>query len=420
MTQLPGSLVRGESKRFWRISPFLSGVETMVILLRITGPLFNTLCTYVRRHLIPERSAWHLDRSERQGQTSLKTKAYALLAERLGSSGKYNYWLRQQRKISAPTLEQISALLDEVSNLERGSTVRPIVIIPMVLQFTKIMIVEAHWFTVKALPWIYWWSWFSVEFLLLMVHGDKLSERDMVEAERILLLSVAPTEVVWPNERNSRRQPQMLIQSTTVSSPLANVGDGRSAAPAGSTASAAQTTGPASTRTSTSSPPDLEYQADPTEVAAQTEALLARVVGVRNVPRNVIKFRRGRAKLSTMEGNGSNIFYQLLFGVYGQFFEALLAVWWIINALEDLLPGWLSTILLIGSCMIVPVFFLDMLMGYLIASISHLCLRRPLQGSWSALRNWVTFRTMVCILHYYALLYNDAGTKKPDWLDWLG
>ncbi|KAK3315424.1 hypothetical protein B0H66DRAFT_536294 [Apodospora peruviana] len=61
----------------------------------------------------------------------------------------------------------------------------------MVLQFAKIMVVDASWFYVKLLPCVYFLSWFSVEFLLLMVHGDGLNETDKLEAERILLPRVA-------------------------------------------------------------------------------------------------------------------------------------------------------------------------------------------------------------------------------------
>lgn len=188
MTQLPGSLITGEANRFWRVSPLLCIGETLAIFVRVIGPVFNSLGTRVRR-LLPESSAWHLDRMERQGMCSIKVKAYVLLAERLGNSRKYNYWLKQQWKQAAPTIEDIASLLEEVSNLERGSTLRPVVIVPMVLQFLKTIFIEGDWMQIKMLPYIYFWSWFSVEFLLLMVHGENLNEKDMLEAERLLLIA---------------------------------------------------------------------------------------------------------------------------------------------------------------------------------------------------------------------------------------
>ena len=404
MTQLPGSLTTGEGNRFWRISPFLCAAETGVIFVRVIGPLFNSVCTFVRRHLIPERSSWHLDRSERQGRSGLKTTAYAILAERLGSSRKYNYWLRQQWKTSAPTEEQIPALLDEVSNLERGSTLRPIVIIPMVLQFCKLMVVEASWFSVKLLPWIYWWSWFSVEFLLLMVHGDKLGERDMLEAERILLLSVAPTEIVSPKKRHRRADPETATPPPADSTSPANVDHASSTTP---------------TPTPTPTPVHLESQTDPAKVGVQSRALLTRVVGKGNAPRNVISFRGGRTKLSTMQGKGSNMFYQMLIGLYALFFEAVCVGIFVISLLGDLLPVWLQLVFSIGMCLVFPVVFFDAFIGAIVASASRLWLRTP-EHDQSGWRDWVSFRTMICILLYYTLVYSDAGTKKPQWLDWLG
>ncbi|KAG7283929.1 hypothetical protein NEMBOFW57_010287 [Staphylotrichum longicolle] len=318
MTQLPGSLVTGEGNRFWRISPFLCIAETATIFVRVVTPVVNALCTLVRRHLVPERfAALHLDASERQGRVSVKVAAFALLAERLGNSRRYNYWLRQQWKDAAPTVEQIVALLDEVSRLERGTTLRPIVIIPMVLQFAKLMIVDGDWIGVKLLPWVYFWSWFSVEFLLLMVHGDGLSEMEMLEAEKILLLSVAPTEVVTPKGRGAGRRTATPAVETTPSS---------SAEPRPSSA-------------------DLERQDHETEVAAQSHALLARAVGSRNVPRNRISFRRGRVKLSTITGTASKSFWQMLTGTMAVHFEAMSTIIFISIAGNDHIPTWAVMIL---------------------------------------------------------------------------
>ncbi len=394
MTQLPGSLVTGEGNRFWRISPFLCIAETCTIFLRVVAPVINTLCTLVRRHLVPERfAAWHLDAPERQGRVSVKVAAYALLAERLGNSRKYNYWLRQQWKDAAPTVEQIVALLDEVSTLERGTTLRPIVIIPMVLQFAKLMILDGDWITVKLLPWVYFWSWFSVEFLLLMVHGDKLSEMDMLEAEKILLLSVAPTEVVTPKKRGAARR---ATTPTTAETP--------------STESAE----PPSSST------DLERQDQETDVAAQTHALLARAVGSDNVPRNRITFRRGRVKLSTMTGTASNSFWQTLIGTMAIFFEAMYTVIFVVIASSEHIPTWLLVILFLFVVLMFPLMFFDTIMGAAIAGVAECWMGRRWEHDTSGTRDWTAFRTMVCILVYYAVLYDDAGTSKPAWLDWLG
>ena len=141
MTQLPGSLITGEANRFWRVSPFLCVGETVTIFVRVFCPLFNSICTRVRR-LLPESSSWHLGRTERHGNSGIKIKAYVLLAERLGNSRKYNYWLKQQWKQKAPDIEDIAGLLEEVSKLERGSILRPVVIVPMILQFIKILAID--------------------------------------------------------------------------------------------------------------------------------------------------------------------------------------------------------------------------------------------------------------------------------------
>ncbi|KAK0726159.1 hypothetical protein B0H67DRAFT_608134 [Lasiosphaeris hirsuta] len=351
MTQLPGSLVTGEANRFWRISPFLCVAETLVIMVRTIKPLFNSICTQIRRHLVPERFAGlHLDKSERQGRVSLKVQSYALLAERLGNSRKYNYWLRQQWKESAPTVEQIVELLDEVSNLERGSTLRPIVIIPMVLQFAKILIIDANWVTVKLIPWIYFWSWFSVEGLLLMVHGDKLGEMDMMEAERILLLSAAPTEISQPARRSSSRR--MPTEPPSVSTVSNGGAEGPTPTPPGSgppveLQNAAGPANPEETSPPTLNPPtepldsvsiDLERQDRESQVVAQTRALLAHAVGPSNIPRNRITFRGGRRKLSTMQGKGSNSFYQTMVGVMAIMFESIYTVILIPIAFGDYIP----------------------------------------------------------------------------------
>ncbi len=395
MTQLPGSLVTGEANRFWRISPFLCIAETCTIFVRVVAPVFNALCTLARRHLVPERfsASWHLDAGERQGRVSVKVAAYALLAERLGNSRKYNYWLRQQWKDAAPTVEQIVALLDEVSTLERGTTLRPIVIIPMVLQFAKLMILEGDWIAVKLLPWFYFWSWFSVEFLLLMVHGDGLSEMDMLEAEKILLLSVAPTEVVTPKKKKAAAR--------------------RATAPPVETP-------PAESAEPPSSSTDLERQDQEPDVAAQTHALLARAVGPDNVPRNRITFRRGRVKLSTMTGTASNSFWQTLIGTMAIFFEALYTVMFVIIAGSEHIPTWLLVILFLFAILIFPLMLLDTLMGAAIAGVAECWMGRRWEHDTSGTRDWTAFRTMVCILVYYTVLYDDSGTSKPAWLDWLG
>ena len=393
MTQLPGSLITGEANRFWRMSPCLCIAETCTIFLRVIPPLANTLCTLARRHLVPERfAAWHRDAPGRQGRVSVRVAAYALLAERLGNSRRYNYWLRYQWEDAAPTVEQMVALLDEVSTLERGTTLRPIVIIPMVLQFAKLVILEGDWITVKLLPWVYFWSWFSVEFLLLMVHGDGLSEMDMLEAEKILLLSVAPIAAVTPSKRGAAR---------------------RATTPAAETPSAESAEPP---RSST----DLEHQDQETNVAAQAHALLARAVGSDNVPRNRITSRRGRFKLSTMTGMASHSSWQTRIATMAIIFEATHIAIFIVVASSEHIPTWLKVILLLLIISVFPLMLLDNLMGAAIAGVAECWLGWRWEHDTSGTRDWTAFRTMVCILVYYAALYDDAGTSKPAWLDWLG
>ncbi|KAK0642944.1 hypothetical protein B0T16DRAFT_414984 [Cercophora newfieldiana] len=392
MSQLPGSLVTGEGNRFWRISPFLSLTEAIIILVRIAVPLYNRLCTLVRRYIIPDGSTLHLDASERQGRVSLKVMAYALLAERLGNSRKYNYWLRQQWKESAPTLEQIVSLLDAVSSLERGTTLRPIVIVPMVLQLAKLSIIEASWTSVKLLPLMYFWSWLSVEFLLLMVHGDKLSEMDMLEAERILLLSVAPTEITTPSERGAARPEASSIQPPE--------GSAESSEPCES--------------------PDLvrHWQS---EVAIQTRALLSQTVGPENVPQNRVTFRGSRVKLSRMQGDASNLFWQYLAGIMALFLESLYTVIFIWIAAEDHIPTWLFITFYFCLVLVIPLMLVvDYYMASLIVGIVERWLGRPWEDESSGMRDWTALRTMVCILVYYSVLYDESGTRKPSWLDWLG
>ncbi|KAK3342186.1 hypothetical protein B0T25DRAFT_617977 [Lasiosphaeria hispida] len=432
MTQLPGSLVTGEANRFWRISPFLCMAETLVIMVRITKPLFNSICTQIRRHLVPERFAeLHLDRLERQGRVSLKVQSYALLAERLGNSRKYNYWLRQQWKESAPTVEQIVELLDEVSNLERGSTLRPIVIIPMILQFAKVLIIDADWISVKLLPWIYFWSWFSVEGLLLMVHGGKLSEMDMLEAERILLLSVAPTEIGQrPGQTSSRRAPTQAPSVSTVS----NGGTGgTSTLPeleplieleqvAGQETSqeiSPQTLNPPAGAPDSASI-DLEQQDRETQVVAQTRALLAHAVGSDNIPHNRITFRGGRRKLSTMQGKGSNSFYQTMFGVMAVMLESVYSAILIPITFGDSIPTWVVVLVYVSVALLFPLMMLDSVIGAVIAGVAEWWMGRPWEHYTSATRDWGAFRAMVFILVYYAAVYVEDGTSKPAWLDWLG
>ncbi len=63
-------------------------------------------------------------------------------------------------------------LLDEVRKMERGSTLQPIAIIHLVLQFFNAVFIRGDYFRLPSL--IYFISWLSVESLLLLVHGDKV------------------------------------------------------------------------------------------------------------------------------------------------------------------------------------------------------------------------------------------------------
>ena len=367
MTQLPGSLVVSECNRVWRLSPFLSLAECVVILSRTVYPLFRTLSYRIRRLVLPATHKWHPDPETENRSHDLKIHAYALLAERLGNSRKYNYWMRMQRKQAVPTLEDIVSLLDEVSNLERGATLRPVVIVPMVLQLFKVVFVDAGFLEVKLLAYLYFFSWFSAEVQLLMVHGEKLDTREMLEAEKILLLNVATTEIA------RARQPENREVLTL----------------------------PPSSR-----------------VSEQTQALLEHVVGRENVPSHRVSFRRGRESLKTMRGNPGNRFYLLLVETAGSAFESILQNIALCIAIQDKLPGWLWWIMFMSTYLFVP-YFIDQLIGVVISATAKAFINVSINET-AACRDWIALKSLVFIVIFYAWLYSADGTNKPAWLDWLG
>ena len=404
MTQIAGSLVTTTCNRFWRISPLLNLAESLTIFFRIARPLFNSICTILRRKL-PESSRWYLDGFERQGKSTVRAHAYALLAERLGNSRDYDYWLKQQTQISAPTIEQIVGLLDDIAELEDGTTLRPVVILPMILQFAKLCIITGGFWEVKALPLIYFWSWFWVEVLLLLVHGEKLGEKDMLDAERILLLSVAHTEVVLPSTRRRKLASISVLPSGASSSESQENNEPGS--------SAQQDPG------ITSEPGTIELQTRREEVLAQSEALLAHTVGERNVPNYRVTFRGKRAKLSTMEGTASNWMYQRIWGNMAGLFDGWSTAFMLWLTLGDSINSWLFLIGLYATGMFIPVYLLDMCIGAGLASVAT-SIKKSEQSFLAWTRDWVAFRAMIAILVYFTVGYSSEGTSKPDWLDWLG
>ena len=412
MSQLPGSLITPQANRFWRVSPILALFETATILVHMIFPAYNSIGTCVRRHVVPQSSDWHLERSERHGGAGVKIKAYVLLAQRLGNSRSYNYWQKLQAKHSTLTIEEIVALLDEISELEKGTTLRPIIILPMVLQFAKTLIIQGDFLLVKLLPLIYFWSWLAVELLLIIVHGEKLNEMEMDQAESILLLSVAPTEIHRPTgsrksaTAKSHRRPAADVEMAHIIVDSPGTSDG-----------------PSTAHNQPPAPPEIESEHDrQARVANETHELLANIVGEENVPHHRISFRGGRVSLKAMQGTASTIFYQIIVGTMGSMAEAFLSWFFLLAAFGDVLSPWLVIVGWIALMLVVPLFLIDALAGTLITKVWDLIYQDDdMTYSYvSASRDWVTARVAVDILLYFTMAYDALQTYKPAWLDWLG
>jgi hypothetical protein len=132
----------------------------------------------------------------------------------------------------------------------------------MVLQFLKTCFIRGDYF--RVLPLAYFISWFSVEILLLMVHGNKLNEQEVFQAESMLLLSAAPTEINRPIRRKTR-------------DPTSQVFD--------------------------PSPADIELQSRTKAVASQSESLLQQYLGPEQLPRHRAYFRGDRVGLKALGGD---------------------------------------------------------------------------------------------------------------------
>lgn len=164
---------------------------------------------------------------------------------------------------------------------------------------------------------------------------------------------------------------------------------------------------------------DLERQPSRAEVAAQTEALLTRTLGEGNVPRNRITFRGGRAKLSNMQGKGSTMFYMLIFSNMFQIFEASLVIFTLSQVTEDYFPSWVNLVLFISLMAFIPLVFFDWAVGSLVVLLSN-CISGKETHSLSGTRDWIAFRSISVIFVFYIFFYDEEGTSKPLWLDWLG
>jgi hypothetical protein len=169
LSQPSGFLLYPGCSRLWRLSPFFSAIESMLI------------CTHLITALVHRKS--------------VRVKALALLARRLGASREYQIQYKTQRGIPAPTIKQMKALLHEAQNLERGLTLRLAIALPMTLQFLKIGFIRGIPLT-TTIGIMYFSNWLAVETLILMVDGKVFSEDEQEEALEELIKSIPPTRVV--------------------------------------------------------------------------------------------------------------------------------------------------------------------------------------------------------------------------------
>ena len=375
MTQPPGSLITMNCNRFWRISPFHAMTEGITIFLRLSIPLFHYGATAVRRRLSVDND-WYLGPREKQGTYGFRVAAHAMLAERLGNSRQYNLWQKQQFKLAAPTVEDMVALLDEVGKMERGSTLRPVVIVPMVLQFLKICFIKGSY--LRVLPLAYFISWVAVESLLLLVHGDKLDDEEKFSAETVLLLSVSPPEVPLPRKRRDAR-PDEGVDPSTDDSGLLGASE---------------------------------------VVVSQNAALLEQFASPERLPSHQVLFRSGRVRLS-LEGSPSMHFVQSILGSMALAFESLSQNCYTIYLLRHAVPRWMFWLAIVALMLMLPT-FLDMRIGDYIAKVS-MDMRPGRRDHWSGgFRDLVVSKTLIIEMVYFIFLYKASGAIKPTWLDWLG
>ncbi|KAJ6627348.1 hypothetical protein B0H10DRAFT_2429290 [Mycena sp. CBHHK59/15] len=338
LTQPNGSLILPGCDRIWRLHPLFSIAEAAVIAMRLV--------------------------SSRLHGTPLRIKAHALLAERLGNVWNRNLWQKQQALQAAPTREELAELLDAVEDMERGSTLRPAVILPMVLQFGKLCFIRGTSLT-TALGMLYFFSWLLVETLLLMVHGPKLYKGERRVATRELLRSVCRANVVSNRSRGAM--------------PLAR----------------------------------------PT-VAEEAEALMAEFVEP-DFERPVVRVTYRSFGKPRLEGGGT-LFYQWYLGVMiwvGDAYIGNILYFQKISFTADISLWIIFPILILGG------FGLGMAIELGIASVLRAVWvwwdEKNTNVTQSQLSmSWIAFRTMLIWLAFYILWYEDAGTFKPAWLDWLG
>lgn len=177
----PGSLIFPRGSRMWRFSPFPCFIESIVVFIRL----------------------FHFVLSNRKSQADLqsmaRSKATALLAERIGNS--LGTWEDCNVYCGTPTKKDIDVLFTEVSKIDMSKKLHFCMGIQILFQFVKLCAFKGAVFS-RFAGFAFFLNWLAIELLLVLARPDKeLKAEERRLATELLLFSCIQPHFPWTSDR---------------------------------------------------------------------------------------------------------------------------------------------------------------------------------------------------------------------------